>query len=87
MQEPSTTRMSSKGQVVIPEDIRKKLGLRPGARFVVLGKGDVVVLKAISAPSMGDFEDLIAEARRQARRVGMTRADVTSAVRRVRRGN
>ena len=45
MQEPSTTRMSSKGRVVIPEDIRRRLRLQPGARFVVVGKGDVVILK------------------------------------------
>ncbi|HDN94572.1 MAG TPA: AbrB family transcriptional regulator, partial [Nitrospirae bacterium] len=33
----ATTKMSSKGQIVIPEDIRKRLGLKPGAQFVVVG--------------------------------------------------
>ena len=33
----STTRMSSKGQVVIPEEIRQRLGLETGAQFVVAG--------------------------------------------------
>ena len=41
----ATTKLSSKGQVVIPELIRKKLGLEPGTEFVVLGDKDVVVLK------------------------------------------
>jgi AbrB family looped-hinge helix DNA binding protein len=31
----STTKMSSKGQIVIPEAIRKELGLKSGAQFVV----------------------------------------------------
>ena len=30
----ATTRMSSKGQVVIPEDIRKQLKLKAGSQFV-----------------------------------------------------
>jgi AbrB family looped-hinge helix DNA binding protein len=62
-----TTRMSSKGQVVIPEEIRKKLKLKTGSQFVVLGEDDVVILKAISPPSIEEFDGLIAEARRQAR--------------------
>ena len=33
----ATTKMSSKGQVVIPEEIRKRLGLKAGSQFVVVG--------------------------------------------------
>jgi len=40
----STTKMSSKGQVVIPEKIRIALGLKEGAQFVVVGQGDSVIL-------------------------------------------
>jgi len=76
--------MSSKGQVVIPEEIRKRLGLKPGSRFVVVGQRDVVILKALSPPSMEQFDNLIAEARRQAKRAGMKRSDVSAAVKRVR---
>lgn len=84
MPEPATTRMSTKGQVVIPEEIRNRLGLKPGSRFVVVGQGDVVLLKTISAPSMEQFDDLVSEARRSARRAGMKRSDVRAAVNRVR---
>ena len=44
----STTRMSSKGQVVIPEEVRTRLKLRTGTQFVVVGDRDVVILKAIA---------------------------------------
>ena len=44
----STTKMSSKGQVVIPEEIRKRLNLHSGMQFVVVGEDNVVILKAIS---------------------------------------
>lgn len=80
MPKPATTKMSSKGQVVIPEEIRKRLGLKPGAQFVVVGNRDVVILKAIAPPSMDEFEDLISEARKQARKAGMKRTDISKAV-------
>ena len=81
----ATTRMSSKGQVVIPEDIRRQLRLKPGARFVVVGDKDVVILKEITPPSMAEFDRLILEARRQARKAGMKRSDVVAVVAAVRR--
>lgn len=77
---PSTTKMSSKGQVVIPEEIRNQLGLEPGTQFVVVGDRDVVILKALNPPSLSDFDGLIGEARRQAKRAGMTRTAVRKAV-------
>ena len=46
----STTKMSSKGQVVIPENIRKNLNLKTGAQFIVVGDKDVVILKSITPP-------------------------------------
>jgi len=80
----ATTKMSSKGQIVIPEEVRKRLGLKPGSQFVVVADKDVVILKAISPPSMKEFDDLIAEARRQAKQTKMKRSDVTAAVLKVR---
>jgi AbrB family looped-hinge helix DNA binding protein len=80
----STTRMSSKGQVVIPEDIRSQLRLEAGAQFVVLGEGDTVILKAIQTLSMKDFDVLIAKARKQARIAKLKKGDVATALSRVR---
>ena len=87
MPDLATTKMSSKGQIVIPEGIRKRLGLKPGAQFVVVGDKDVVILKAISPPSMDDFDALIMEARRQAKKAGMKRTDITAAIAKVRNKN
>lgn len=80
----STTKMSSKGQVVIPEDIRKKLGLKSGSRFMVVGEKDVVILKTISPPSMKEFDDIIKKARQQAKEAGLTEEDIQDAIRNVR---
>ena len=77
----STTKLSSRGQVVIPEEVRAELGLTPGAQFVVVGKDDVVVLKLVSAPDLDDLDDLLAEARSQARRAGLKRSEIAAAIR------
>jgi AbrB family looped-hinge helix DNA binding protein len=84
MEKFATTKMTSKGQVVIPEDIRKQLRLKAGARFVVIGRKDVVILKEIAAPSMKEFDSLIAKARRSAKRAGMKKSDIAKVVRKSR---
>ena len=76
----STTKMSSKGQVVIPEIIRKQLNLKPGSQFVVVGDKDVVILKNISPPNIKDFDGLIAEARRQGKKAGLKKSDIQDAI-------
>ena len=72
--------MSSKGQVVIPETIRKRLHLEEGTQFVVVGDGDVIILKAISQPDLGEFDALIQQARQQAKTAGLKRKDIQSTV-------
>ena len=80
MAELATTKMSSKGQVVIPEGIRTRLGLEAGSQFVVVAGKDAVILKTISPPSLDEFDTLIRKARRQAREAGMKRSDIKKAV-------
>jgi len=84
MVQPATTRLSSKGQVVIPEEIRKRLGLEAGAQFVVVGEGDVVVLKALKAPKVSDFKQLLQRAEASAEAAGLSPEDVERAIREVR---
>jgi AbrB family looped-hinge helix DNA binding protein len=84
MTEIATTRMSSKGQVVIPEDIRKRLGLEAGSQFVVVAGKDAVILKTISPPSMDEFDSLLRKARQQAKKAGMKRSDIKKAIDEVR---
>lgn len=76
----ATTKMSSKGQVVIPEVIRKMLGLENGCQFLVLGEKDAVILKTISAPSKKEFKNLIAKARKEAKKIGLHPQDISNAI-------
>jgi AbrB family looped-hinge helix DNA binding protein len=80
MQAVATTKMSSKGQVVIPEQVRKSLNLQAGTQFIVLGEGDVVILKTITPPPVEEFDKIITRARREAQAAGMTPEDVRAAV-------
>ena len=80
----ATTKLSSKGQVVIPEPIRRRLGLEAGTEFVVLGEDGTVVLKVIDPLSMREFDGIVARAREDARRVGLRRSDISAAIEAVR---
>ena len=46
-----TVRMSSKGQVVIPQDIREEVHVDEGTIFAVVGTKDTIILKKIAMPS------------------------------------
>ena len=69
MKNLATTRMSVKGQVVIPEDVRKAIRLTAGDRFVVVGEGDTVLLQRLQAPKLDRYPGLQAEATQAAARV------------------
>ena len=45
----SFTKASSKGQVVIPTVLRKRLGIKQGTVFSVAARKDMIVLKKIDA--------------------------------------
>jgi AbrB family looped-hinge helix DNA binding protein len=85
MADYATTRLSSKGQVVIPEEVRNDLGLNEGDQFVVIGQGDAVILKVIAPPRLEEFEELLSQARAEAKKAGIKKADLKAAIARVRR--
>jgi len=44
----ATTRVSSKGQVVIPEAVKKAANVREGEDLLVVAIGDTIVMKKLS---------------------------------------
>jgi AbrB family looped-hinge helix DNA binding protein len=81
----ATTRLSSKGQVVIPEEIRSALNLHEGDQFVVMGENDYVILKIITPPSIEEFDYLIDKTRAQARKLGLQKEDIHAAIKKARK--
>jgi AbrB family looped-hinge helix DNA binding protein len=58
-EELEVTTMSEKGQVVIPQSIRKELGIKPKTKFLVYGRGDTVIMKRLTLPDLKkEWEDL-----------------------------
>ncbi len=78
------TKLSSKGQVVLPQAIRERLHLQTGAKFVVVGEGDVVILKKLEVPGREQLKQLLKESSAYARRAGLKHSDVPKAIRQIR---
>ncbi|NOX38084.1 MAG: AbrB/MazE/SpoVT family DNA-binding domain-containing protein [Calditrichaeota bacterium] len=49
-----TATISAKGQITIPARVRKKLGVKPNDKVVLIFRGDEVILK----PLKGDIKSL-----------------------------
>ena len=80
----ATTKLSSKGQVVIPENLRKKLNLQPGSQFVVVGDKGVVILQSISPPSLDEFDELAEKVRKSAEKADSKKSARKNAIAKVR---
>lgn len=82
-----TTKLSKRGQVVVPKKIRTDLGLTEGDRLIVYGTKDTIVLKKLELPGPGEFERLTLWGRKFARKRQLTRRKVIKAIQELRREN
>ena len=84
-----TIKMSSRGQIVIPQDIREELKVSEGTLFSVVSAKDAIILKKIAMPSK---EDLIKElgaialeGSKRAEKLGIKESDVHGLVQKARK--
>ena len=56
-----TIKMSSKGQIVIPNSIRELIGAHEGTVFAVTSSEDTVVLKKVDLPSKEELISKLSE--------------------------
>ena len=85
MNKMEITSMSSRGQVVIPQDVRSRMNLQEGEKFIVIGEHNTIVLKKIEPPSFKNFDKLLEKTRKFAKEKGITPKDVEEAIKRARR--
>ena len=75
MVEASTTKVSSKGQVVIPANVRKAANLKKGEKILAIAIDDTIVLKKIIDKS---FEETMKPVWARVRKMGLTEEDINA---------
>ncbi len=75
-EKPKFASVSSKGQVVIPQAIRRKLGLKAKSRLVAYGFEDGVALKVVHiANPVHEMERIWRDVERRLKKHGLRRLD------------
>jgi AbrB family looped-hinge helix DNA binding protein len=69
----ATTRVSSKGQVVIPEAVKKAANVREGEDLLVVAIGDTIVMKKLSDVT---FEEVARPIWQAVRAMGLSGEDL-----------
>ena len=87
MTEVVLTKMSTKGQIVIPKAMRELMDIKEGEVFAMFSIRDTILLKRVKIPSEESFERLMKEGQEFAKEKGITRDDVDRAIAEVRKGN
>jgi len=81
----AVTKTSVKGQMVIPQKIRRELKIKDGQLMLVYAAGDRIILKKVEAPEPGLFSMLVEPIRAKAKERKIIRKDVERAIREIRR--
>lgn len=80
----ATTKMSSKGQVVIPEEIRDYLELDSDSKFIVMAVDDSIILKKIHPLPKSNLMALLKKSKQFAKDNDIQPSDVADAIKAVR---
>jgi AbrB family looped-hinge helix DNA binding protein len=75
--EASTTKVSSKGQVVIPANVRRAASLKEGEKILAIAIDDTVILKKIVDKS---FKETLTPLWEKIRRMGLSEEDVNAVI-------
>lgn len=79
------TSVSTKGQIVIPNDIRKSLNLESGSKLIVIQDGDNILLKPIQIPKTSEFKKIFEMGDRIRKELGLKEEDISKAIKSVRK--
>lgn len=80
----AVTKLSAKGQVVIPKDLRNRLNLKEGDTLLVYSTDSMLVIRKVTKQET--ILSIIAEPiRKKIKRLGITRKDLNKAIEQARR--
>ena len=71
MENIEVTSISSRGQVVIPQNLRERLRINTGEKFVVIGENNTIVLKKLEMPSFSGVDKLLKKTREFTKKKGL----------------
>ena len=75
--ETAIIKLSSKGQIVIPAEFRRLMGISEGDELHVFGKDDALVIKKIEKDILEkEFEEIVKPIRVKVKKLGLTRKDL-----------
>ena len=77
--------VSSKGQVVLPAGIRKRMSISAGTKLASYVTDDMIILKPIELPTLEQFKAQLDEAKEWAANVGYQEKDVNEIIKSVRK--
>jgi AbrB family looped-hinge helix DNA binding protein len=77
-------KIGERGQVVIPQSFRDDMSIHKGDKFMVLQRGDMLVLKKLRAPSTEDFDKMLKKSHAHAKKHSLTENDLQDAIKRAR---
>lgn len=72
--------VSSKGQISLPINIRKKLSIDTGDKLAVYASEDAITLKVIKMPTIKEFERAMKQAQQWAKTVGLKESDINDII-------
>ncbi len=82
-------KMSSKGQIVIPQDIRTEIHASEGTIFAVVSGRDSIVLKKVATPSkeelISELQIIAKEGAKRAQKLGIKEKDVPDLIHKARK--
>jgi len=80
------SRLSERGQIVIPAEIRKSMRLKEGERFIVMGLDDTIVLRKLElSKERLRLKDLIQRSRKKASKVGFSEKEIQELIEKTRK--
>jgi len=83
--EVELTKISEKGQVVIPSSLRREMNINKADKFLVFGEGSTIILKKIETPAFKkSFDEIANPLQKAAERVRLTKKDLERAIKEAR---
>ena len=72
--------VSSKGQIALPVEMRRRLSIKQGDKYAAFENGDVIVLKPIKLPTEDEFMLWLDEASAWAKDINLQESQVSDII-------